>query len=92
MLLDEPTRGLDIVGSQVIFEYLQHLRGEGKAVIICTHRLGEAERFGDRFGLLHFGALRYSGTLSELQAETGQPTLTQMFIELLSQPAPETAA
>ncbi|MEZ6062148.1 MAG: ATP-binding cassette domain-containing protein [Planctomycetaceae bacterium] len=85
MLLDEPTRGLDIVGSQVIFEYLNHLRGDGKAVIICTHRLGEAERFGDRFGLLHFGGLRHCGTLAQLQAETGQTTLTQMFIDLLQE-------
>jgi len=85
MLLDEPTRGLDIIGSQVIFEYLQHLRGEGKAVIICTHRLGEAERFGDRFGLLHQGALRYHGTLPELRAVTGRATLTEMFIGLLDQ-------
>lgn len=83
MFLDEPTRGLDIVGSQVVFEFIQHLKQEGKAVIICTHRLDEAERFADRFGLLHEGALKHSGTLSELQQETGRPTLTQMFIRLL---------
>ena len=63
MLLDEPTRGLDIVGSQVVFEFIQHLRAEGKAVIICTHRLDEAERFADYFGLLHEGQLRHAGTL-----------------------------
>ena len=30
MLLDEPTRGLDIVGSQVVFEFIQHLKEQGK--------------------------------------------------------------
>ncbi|MCA9051365.1 MAG: ATP-binding cassette domain-containing protein, partial [Planctomycetaceae bacterium] len=84
MLLDEPTRGLDIVGSQVVFEYIGHLRDEGKAVIICTHRLDEAERFADRFGLLHHGSLRHCGTLSELQQRTGEKTLTDMFIGLLN--------
>lgn len=83
MLLDEPTRGLDIIGSQIVFEYIQHLRQQGRAVIICTHRLDEAERFGDRFGLLHRGSLRHLGTLSELQQETGEATLTSMFINLL---------
>lgn len=83
MLLDEPTRGLDIVGSQVIFEYIQHLRADGKAVVICTHRLDEAERFGDRFGLLHHGSMRLTGTLEQLQAETGRSGLTDIFIELM---------
>jgi len=83
MLFDEPTRGLDIVGSQVIFEFIQHLRTEGKAVVICTHRLDEAERFGDRFGLLHCGSMRLTGTLSELREETGLSSLTEIFIDLM---------
>lgn len=91
MLLDEPTRGLDIVGSQEIFNYIQHLREEGKAVIICTHRLDEAERFGDRFGLLHEGALRYEGTLAELREMTGLRTLTEIFISLLAKQKPAVA-
>lgn len=85
MLLDEPTQGLDIVGSQVVFEFIQHLRSEGRAVIICTHRLDEAERFADRFGLLHKGRLQLCGSLSELQAETGETSLTNMFLKLLKQ-------
>jgi len=89
MLLDEPTRGLDIVGSQVVFEFIQHLRGQGRAVIICTHRLDEAERFADRFGLLHQGSLLHLGTLPELQQQTGESSLTQMFINLLNSPAIE---
>src|SRR5690242_8066607 len=31
MLLDEPTLGLDVLGTQVITEFIAHLRGEGKA-------------------------------------------------------------
>lgn len=83
MLLDEPTRGLDVVGSQTIFEYIAHLREVGKAVVVCTHRLDEAERLCDRFGLLHHGRLRYEGTLAELRTETGKQTLVEMFVELL---------
>ncbi len=86
MLLDEPTRGLDIVGSQVIFEYLQLLKSEGRAVVICTHRLDEAERFGDRFGLMHQGAMRLTGTLAELQQQTGKKGLTDIFIDLIRSP------
>ncbi len=79
MLLDEPTRGLDVLGSQLVIDYVRRLRGEGKAVIVSTHRLDEAERLCDRFGLLHHGRLRLEGTLAELREATGCQTLVDMF-------------
>ena len=82
MLLDEPTLGLDVIASQVVAEYIAHLRTEGKAVIVTTHRLEEAERLCDRFGLLHRGRLVREGTLAELQAGTGCKSLVEMFLQL----------
>ncbi|MCC7474718.1 MAG: ATP-binding cassette domain-containing protein [Pirellulales bacterium] len=79
VLLDEPTRGLDVLGSQVVIDYVRQLRDEGKALIVSTHRLDEAERLCDRFGLLHQGQLRHEGTLEELRAATGCNTLVDMF-------------
>lgn len=87
MLLDEPTRGLDVLGSQVVIDYVRRLRDEGKAVIVSTHRLDEAERLCDRFGLLHQGQLRLEGTLAELRSSTGCQTLVDMFRSFF-QPAP----
>lgn len=83
VLLDEPTRGLDVVGAKVVFDYVARLRGDGRAIIVCTHQLDEAERLCDRFGLLHRGRLRYEGTLDELRQQTGQPDLVAMFLDLL---------
>ena len=83
MLLDEPTRGLDVVGVQTIFEYIEHLREVGKAVVVCTHRLDEAERLCDRFGLLHRGRLQQTGTLEQLRQQSGHDHLVEMFVELL---------
>jgi sodium transport system ATP-binding protein len=80
ILLDEPTRGLDVLGSKVIFDYIAAARQAGKAVMVCTHRLDEAERLCDRFGLLHRGRMLHEGTLAELQASTGLATLTDMFL------------
>jgi ABC-2 type transport system ATP-binding protein/sodium transport system ATP-binding protein len=82
LLLDEPTLGLDIEGSQLVAEYITHLRDEGKAVILTTHRLDEAERLCDRFGLLHRGRLVSEGSLAELRAETGCVGLVEMFLKL----------
>jgi len=82
LLLDEPTLGLDVFGSQIVLEYLAHLRRLGKAVILTTHRLDEAERLCDRFGLLHQGRLVSEGTLAQLQASSGCTTLVEMFLRL----------
>jgi ABC-2 type transport system ATP-binding protein/sodium transport system ATP-binding protein len=83
MLLDEPTRGLDVIGSKVVFDYIDLLREQGKAVMVSTHRLDEAQRLCDRFGLLHQGRLLHEGTLDELRSATGCETLVEMFLSFL---------
>jgi sodium transport system ATP-binding protein len=83
MLLDEPTRGLDVVGSQTVFEFIEFLKRRGKSVLLSTHRLDEAERVCDRFGLLHHGTIRYEGTLADLRTLTGKEHLVDMFIDLI---------
>ncbi len=82
LLLDEPTQGLDVILSQVVVEFVSHLRSQGKAVILTTHQLDEAERLCDRFGLLHKGRLVRTGTLAELRAETNCRSLAEMFLSL----------
>jgi ABC-2 type transport system ATP-binding protein/sodium transport system ATP-binding protein len=83
VLLDEPTRGLDVVGSKVVFDYVAFLREQNKAIIVSTHQLDEAQRLCDQFGLLHRGKLKYTGTLAELEAATGESTLVEMFLRFL---------
>lgn len=85
MLLDEPTLGLDIVGSQAVFNYIDLLRKQNKAIIVSTHRLDEAQRLCDRFGLIFEGKLREEGSLEELQSSTGEKNLVEMFLTILNQ-------
>src|SRR5262245_31058763 len=82
MLLDEPTLGLDVLGAQVISEFIEHVRIEGKAVILCTHHLDEAERICTRFGLMHRGRIVAEGTLAELRERTQSRSLVEMFLKL----------
>lgn len=88
VLLDEPTRGLDVVGAKIVFDYTELLKGLNKVVVVCTHQLDEAERLCDRFGLLNRGKLVYEGTLEELKQQTGQSRLVDIFLKLLRQQAP----
>jgi sodium transport system ATP-binding protein len=82
MLLDEPTLGLDVLGTQVITEFIEHLKETGKAVILCTHHLDEAERICTRFGLMHQGRIVAEGNLAALREQTGCQTLLEMFLKL----------
>ena len=63
-------------------ENIAHLRDEGKAVILTTHYLDDAERLCTRFGLLHKGVLVSEGTLDELRTRTGCTSLMAMFLKL----------
>lgn len=86
LLMDEPTRGLDVVASRTVFDYIQHAREQGIAVIVSTHRLDEAQRLCDRFGLLYRGQLAREGNLAALQKESGKETLVEIFYDLMSPP------
>lgn len=52
IFLDEPTSGLDPVAAKEVHELIGSLRGQGRAVLITTHRLEEAERLCDRVAIL----------------------------------------
>jgi len=82
MLLDEPTLGLDVLGSQVVTEYIEILRLQGKAVILTTHHLDDAQRLCTRFGLMHKGRLVTEGTFAQLKERTGCDSLIDMFLTL----------
>jgi sodium transport system ATP-binding protein len=83
VLMDEPTLGLDVIGSQVVFDYVALLRTQKRAVVVSTHHLDEAGRLCDRFGLLYHGRLRHEGSLEELRQKTGKPNLVEMFVDML---------
>ena len=83
MLLDEPTLGLDVVASQVVFDYIRLAQDLRKSIILCTHRLEQAERVCNRFGLLHQGKLVHEGSLQDLQNQTSQQNLVDMFLQMI---------
>ncbi len=89
MILDEPTLGLDVVGSQTIFSYIDLLKSKGKAVILSTHRLEQAQRVCNQFGMLHRGRIVRAGTLEQLRQQTGRNDLVEMFVDLIAQDRPE---
>ncbi|MFM7136209.1 MAG: ABC transporter ATP-binding protein [Planctomycetota bacterium] len=71
LVLDEPTSGLDVVGARDLLDLLDRLRGEGRSILISTHRLHEIERRCDRFLIIHAGRIVAAGSQAEMAATTG---------------------
>jgi ABC-2 type transport system ATP-binding protein len=66
VLLDEPTAGLDPESARDVRELIVAMRGEGRAVLLCTHNLDEVERVADRVAVLR-SRLVAIGTPKELR-------------------------
>jgi len=57
LLMDEPTTNLDPIAAGEVRDLIGRLREEGKTVILVTHRLGEAQKLGDRLAVMTAGRL-----------------------------------
>lgn len=66
LLLDEPTAGLDPLGSLLVMDALRSLAAEGVAILLASHQLEEVEQTCARVILLHEGRVQAEGTLDAL--------------------------
>jgi len=51
VFLDEPTSALDPEAARLVREFIGELRAEGRAIVLCTHNLDEADRLCDRIAV-----------------------------------------
>jgi ABC-2 type transport system ATP-binding protein len=59
LLLDEPTSGLDPASARQMRDLILSLRAKGRAVLVSTHNLAEAEELADRIAVLKTGLLAF---------------------------------
>jgi len=78
VVLDEPTAGVDPVGSREIRDLIVDLRRRGITVLLSSHLLAQAQEICDRVGILADGALVREGRLHELIAIENQ---TEIILE-----------
>lgn len=83
-IIDEPFLGLDPLAINALLELMVTMKEQGAAILMSTHILATAEKYCDRFIVLHEGEVRAQGTLQELQAEFNLPgaSLDEIYIAL----------
>lgn len=87
LILDEPTGVLAPAELGAFLELLRRLRGEGRIVILVTHKLGEAMALADRITVLRHGRV----VAEQLAANTDEAALARLMIGELAVPAPTAA-
>lgn len=66
ILLDEPTTGLDPIGTREMKEMIRRLRDQGKTVVMCSHLLADVQDVCDRIAILYQGELKKRGRVDSL--------------------------
>jgi ABC-2 type transport system ATP-binding protein len=66
IVLDEPTTGLDPIGTREMKDLILRLREEGKTILMCSHLLADVQDVCDRIGILYQGEMKELGRVDSL--------------------------
>ena len=71
LILDEPTAGLDPVGSRTIMENIRDYRQKsGATVLVVSHNMDDAARYCERLIVFDHGTIRMDGTPEQVFGRT----------------------
>ncbi|MBX3317519.1 MAG: ABC transporter ATP-binding protein [Phycisphaeraceae bacterium] len=75
LILDEPTTGLDPIGTRQVKDLIIELGRRGKTVLLSSHLLADVEDCVDRMVILYGGKIRAEGTCDSLLSATDRMTI-----------------
>lgn len=83
-IIDEPFLGLDPLAIHALLELMNDMKKTGASILMSTHILATAEKYCDRFIMLHEGQIQAQGTLMELKQEFQLPeaSLDDIYLAL----------
>jgi sodium transport system ATP-binding protein len=82
LVLDEPTRGLDVFSVRVLRDLLRRLRSEGVCILMSSHAMSEVMELSNRLIVIDQGRLLAEGTPAEIIAKGGGGDLETAFLRL----------
>lgn len=85
LLLDEPSRGLDVMSTRALRHALNVLRSEGCCVLMATHVMQEVTHLCDDVIVIAKGQTVAQGSPEELCRRTGIASLEDAFVSLVGE-------
>ena len=76
LILDEPTTGLDPIGTRQIKDLILQLAKRGKTILLCSHLLADVEDVCDRIAILYGGRVQAQGKVKDLLQQTDKRQIT----------------
>ncbi len=76
LILDEPTSGMDPIGTRQFKDLIRTLAARGKTILLSSHLLADVEDVCDRVCILYGGRKRAAGNVDELLVNAGTMQLT----------------
>jgi len=70
LVMDEPTSGLDAQAARLVREIIIDLNKEGRAILLTTHQIEEADRLAQRVGIIDRGGLITLNTPEQIKNST----------------------
>eukprot|EP00256_Glycine_max_P061178 XP_014630248.1 ABC transporter A family member 2 isoform X2 [Glycine max] len=70
VILDEPTTGMDPIIRRHVWDIIENAK-RGRAIVLTTHSMEEADILSDRIGIMAKGSLRCIGTSIRLKSRFG---------------------
>ncbi len=75
LFLDEPTAGLDPLGSSYLKDKILKERAAGTTIVLTSHVMSEVEELADTVVYMLEGKVYFESSVADLLAETGEGTL-----------------
>jgi len=82
-VLDEPTRGLDVMSTRVLRNHLAKFKEKGHCILFSSHVMQEVAALCDRVIIVANGKLAAEGTPQELCDLAGEKLLEDAFVKLI---------
>jgi len=76
LILDEPTTGLDPIGTRQIKDLILKLAQRGKTILLCSHLLADVEDVCDRIAILYGGRIQTQGQVKDLLQQSNKRQIT----------------
>ncbi|RTE86252.1 MULTISPECIES: ATP-binding cassette domain-containing protein [Gammaproteobacteria] len=83
LILDEPSRGLDVMSTRILRELMFQLKEEGRCILFSSHVMQEVAALCDRVVIMVKGQVVANDSPQALCEQTGESSFEEAFVKLI---------